>query len=120
MCLVSKDLNPFATTRLYSALVIGPSPPKIGRFRFNSIEGRNMRYVKSRTTQWAQSRALVRRLAGDRDGPHARAVLEVEVAAFRSDERRVVAEFEQESTLSMLVKALPNLKQFRFVLPGLP
>jgi hypothetical protein len=75
---------------------------------------------KPRKAQWDNFRALIRRLAEDPDGPQARAVLEVELLPFKECEEKIASDFEQEVTLATLVKALPNLRQFRSVSPDLP
>lgn len=107
LCLVSKSLYPLATKFLYRNLLLGPRPLSIWD------EPEDDEDTKPDETQWAESLAMVRRLAADPSGAQAHAVREVELAAYRSDP--IQLEYEKEDALAAFVKALPNLRHFRFV-----
>ncbi|OIW33160.1 hypothetical protein CONLIGDRAFT_666507 [Coniochaeta ligniaria NRRL 30616] len=114
MCLVSKNLYPLAIARLYRTLVLGPRPISFREY-LNSLADGSCDEKKERETQWDDSRALIRRLMGDRNREQARAVREVEVVAFQQGEEEFSFEFKQKDGLAALVNALPNLRQFRLL-----
>jgi hypothetical protein len=112
---VSKNLYPLVIPHLYNTLVVGPRPRELYdylRTRYDDEEEQ-----KSRETQWSDFRTLIRRLVDNPNPEQASAVREVEVVGFHNGENHFATDLEQKDALAMLVNALPNLQQFRFVSP---
>ncbi|KAK3321674.1 hypothetical protein B0H66DRAFT_178865 [Apodospora peruviana] len=122
LCRVCKALYPLANRILYRKITVGP--PVVDRlthlaYLMGMSQGQHRR---SKSTGWAESLALVRRLAADHNSAQTTAVCEIDIVSrFEHDfEHTKLHDMrpEFEEALPSFVSVLPNLRQVRIFSPS--
>lgn len=117
LCLVSKNLYSLVIPHLYRSIQIGAKPPSSEAW-LRSLCDDDFQ-TKEPTTQWDESRALIRRLVQNPNGLQAEAVREVEGPSLERDvDDDFPSESEQDDLFTSLVNALPKLQLVRSVAAG--